>query len=188
MLVDALRSQGQEVLAVREPGGTAAAERIRDLLADPATPLEPLAELLLFCAARADLLGREIRPALQSGITVVCDRFTDSTLAYQGVARGLGSELVARLNAITTGGLSPDLTLYLRLDPKLAHGRAVAAAAGADRFEDEGAAFQEQVARAYDELARSEPERIVTIAAEGSPEDVHDRVMEAVTQRQAGAA
>lgn len=187
LLVEALKAEGREVLAVREPGGTAAAERIRELLADPETPLEPLAELLLFCAARADLLGREIRPALAAGATVVCDRFTDSTLAYQGVARGLGAELVARLNEITTAGLVPDLTFYLRLDPAVAHARAVAAAGRADRFEDEGASFQERVAGAYEELAAAEPGRIAVIEAGGDPEQVHGRVMEALARR-AGAA
>ncbi|HNH87359.1 MAG TPA: dTMP kinase, partial [Solirubrobacterales bacterium] len=95
MLADAL---GASAMTLREPGGTDAAERIRQLLADPETPLDPIAELMLFCAARADLVSRVIRPALEIGRTVICDRFTDSTIAYQGVARGLGIVRVRELS------------------------------------------------------------------------------------------
>lgn len=191
LLADALRRDGHEVLTLREPGGTPAAERVRGLLADPGTPLEPLAELLLFCAARADLVAREIHPALAEGATVICDRFTDSTLAYQGVARGLGVELVAQLNEITTGGLAPDVTIYLRLDPDAAHARAIASAPGGDRFEDEGVAFQDAVAVAYEQLAAENPRRIVAVDASGAPEEVHARVLAALpprADRSAGAA
>jgi dTMP kinase len=183
LLAEALRREGREVLTLREPGGTLAAERVRELLADPDTPLEPLAELLLFCAARADLVGRQIRPALAAGKIVVCDRFTDSTLAYQGVARGLGVDLVSQLNEITTAALAPDLTIYLRLDPDAAHARAVANAPGGDRFEDEGVSFQQAVADAYERLARENPERIVTVDALGTPEQVQARVRSAVEER-----
>lgn len=183
LLADALRRQGREVLTLREPGGTAAAERIRSLLADPETSLEPVAELLLFCAARADLVAREIRPALAAGATVICDRFTDSTLAYQGVARGLGSEPVAQANEIATGGLAPDITFYLRLDPAAAHARAVASAGEGDRFEDEGVDFQRAVAEAYERLAAAEPERIVTVDALGTAEQVQARVLAALAER-----
>lgn len=182
LLAEALRREGREVLTLREPGGTAAAERIRELLADGGTELEPLAELLLFCAARADLVAREIRPALAAGTTVICDRFTDSTLAYQGVARGLGRERVAGLNEIATGGLKPDLTFYLRLAPEQALARALAQEDGGDRFEAEGVAFQETIAVAYDELAAAEPERVTIIDAGGDPDEVHTRVLAGVEQ------
>lgn len=177
LLAEALRREGREVLTLREPGGTVAAERIRELLIDPDTPLEPLAELLLFAAARADLVGKEIRPALERGVVVICDRFTDSTLAYQGVARGLGGDVVSRVNEVAAGGVKPDRTFYLRLDPAEAHARAVAAAGGGDRFEDEGTSFQASVARAYDELAEAEPGRIEVIDATGTVEKVHERVL-----------
>lgn len=180
LLAEELRQEGSEVLTLREPGGTKAAERIRGVLADPDTPLEPLAELLLFCAARADLVAREIRPALAAGTTVICDRFTDSTLAYQGVARGLGAERVAGLNAIATGGLVPDRTVLLRLAPEHSLARALASAEGGDRFEAEGLTFQEAVAGAYDELAAADPERIAVVEAGGSPEQVHGRVLTAL--------
>lgn len=188
LLAEALRHQGCEVLTLREPGGTRSAERIREVLADPETPLEPLAELLLFCAARADLVAREIRPALADGATVICDRFTDSTLAYQGVARGLGAELVAQLNHVATGGLAPSRTVYLRLDPERALARAVASAEGEDRFEAEGVGFQSVVAAAYDELAAAHPERIVAVDAAGTPDQVHSRVLAALEVAAEGEA
>lgn len=180
LLADALRREGRAVLTLREPGGTKAAERIRGLLADPETPLEPLAELLLFCAARADLVAREIRPALAAGTTVICDRFTDSTLAYQGVARGLGTERVEQLNRVATGGLEPERTFYLRLDPEKALARALATEDGGDRFEAEGLAFQRAVAGAYEELAAAHPGRITVIDADGTPEQISARVLEAI--------
>ena len=165
-----------DAVLVREPGGTDAAERIRDLLADPALELDPVAELMLFCAARADLVRGVIRPALDAGRTVVCDRFADSTTAYQGGARGLGSELAERFSAAATGGLEPDLTLLLKIDPEQAAHRS----AGDDRFESAGLEFQRAVSSAYEDLADRHPERIVVIDAGGSVEEVHDLVMDAV--------
>src|SRR4029077_3055825 len=140
---------GADTVAIREPGGTGAAERIRDLLADPGLELEPLAEMLLFLAARADLTERVIRPALEAGRTVVSDRFSDSSVAYQGAARGLGVGEVIGLCDTATDGLWPDLTLLLRVDPELGHGRA----GGDDRFESEGLELQRAVAQAYEEIA-----------------------------------
>lgn len=173
------RALGASAMTLREPGGTDAAERIRQLLADPATPLDPTAELLLFCAARADLVSRVIRPALEVGRTVICDRFTDSTIAYQGVARGLGIVRVRELSEVATGGLSPDLTLLLRIDPAYGLDRAQSD----DRFEAEGVRFQERVAEAYEDIARREPGRVVPIDATGSPEDVHRLILAEVEAR-----
>jgi dTMP kinase len=182
LLAEAL---GPETLLLREPGGTPAGERVRDLLKDPATELDPRAELLLFCAARAELCARVVRPALAAGRSVVCDRFVDSTVAYQGAARGLGTDLVEDLNEIAIAGSLPDLTVLLRIDPGLAEARGQQRLAegepdGADRFEGEGPAFQSLVAEAYDELASRHPDRIVVVDAEGSVAEVHDRVIEAV--------
>lgn len=174
LLAEAL---GPETVAIREPGGTEAAERIRELLADPALALEPLAELLLFCAARADLTERVIRPALEAGRDVVCDRFSDSTVAYQGAARGLGVGEAINLCDTATDGLWPDLTLMLRIDPEAALGRAE----GRDRFEAEGLRLQRAVAAAYDEIAAIAPDRVVAVDAAGTVEEVHERVMEAVS-------
>jgi dTMP kinase len=180
LLVEAL---GEGTVAIREPGGTDAAERIRELLADPAVPLEPLAELMLFLAARADLTERVIRPALEEGQVVVADRFSDSSVAYQGAARGLGVGEVIGLCEMATDGLWPDLTLLLRIDPETGLGRAD----GEDRFEQEGLALQQEVATAYDEIAVIASDRVVAIDATGSVEEVHKRVLEAVDERRGAA-
>jgi len=177
LLAEAL---GPETVAIREPGGTDAAERIRSLLADPGVELEPLAELLLFCAARADLTERVIRPALEAGRDVVCDRFSDSSVAYQGAARGLGVGEVISLCDTATDGLWPDLTLLLRVDPEVGLGRAD----GEDRFEAEGLELQRAVAAAYEEIAAIAADRVVAIDASGSVEEVHRRVMDAVRSHQ----
>ena len=176
LLVEAL---GPDTVPIREPGGTEAAERIRDLLADPAVPLEPLAELMLFCAARADLTERVIRPALEAGRTVVSDRFSDSSVAYQGAARGLGVGEVIGLCDTATDGLWPDLTLLLKLEPETGLGRAE----GEDRFESEGLDLQRAVAEAYEEIAIIASDRVVVIDADGTVDEVHARVMEAVRGR-----
>jgi dTMP kinase len=189
MLHEAL---GSGARLLREPGGTEVAERIRELLKDPAVELDPRAELLLFCAARAELCARVVRPALQEGRDVVCDRFIDSTVAYQGAARGLGVQTVEALNEVAIAGCSPHLTVLLRIDPERAEARgqqrlAAGQADGSDRFEGEGIQFQRAVAAAYDELAERHPDRIVPIDAEASVEQVHDRVMAVVAQAQARA-
>lgn len=176
LLAEAL---GPETLLIREPGGTAAAERVRELLADPALEIDPFAELLLFSAARADLLARVVRPALEDGGNVVADRFADSSVAYQGGARGLGTSHVLSLVDTTIDGLWPDLTLYLRIDPEVGLGRAV----GDDRFEAEGLELQRAVVEAYDEIAQIASDRVVVIDAEGTVEEVHARVMDAVKDR-----
>jgi dTMP kinase len=179
LLAEAL---GPRTVAIREPGGTEAAERVRELLADPALALEPLAELLLFLAARADLTERVIRPALEEGREVVADRYSDSSVAYQGAARGLGVGEVIGLCEAATDGLWPDLTLLLKLDPEVARARSE----GRDRFEAEGLELQRAVATAYEEIAYIASDRVVTIDATGSVEEVHERVMEAVGEHRAG--
>lgn len=180
LLVEAL---GEGTVAIREPGGTEAAERIRELLADPSVELEPLAELMLFLAARAEVTERVIRPALESGRNVVADRFSDSSVAYQGAARGLGVGEVIGLCEAATDGLWPDLTILLKLDPETGLGRAK----GDDRFEQEGLGLQRAVAEAYEEIAIIASDRVVVVDASGSVEEVHERVMEAVNER-VGAA
>jgi dTMP kinase len=178
LLVEAL---GPETIAIREPGGTDAAERIRELLADPSFEIDPFAELLLFSAARADLVSRVIRPALEAGKIVVADRFADSSVAYQGGARGLGTSHVLSLTDTVIDGLWPDLTLLLKVDPELGLGRAESD----DRFEAEGLDLQRAVAEAYEEIAIIASDRVVVLDAAGSVEEVHERVMEAVRSRQA---
>jgi dTMP kinase len=175
LLAEAL---GPETLLVREPGGTDVAERIRELLAEPGLELDPMAELLLFCAARADLVARQIRPALEAGRDVVADRFADSSVAYQGGARGLGSAQVVTLTDAATEGLWPDLTVLLQIDPELGLSRA----AGDDRFESEGLELQRAVAEAYEELAIVAADRVVVVDGNGTVEEVHERVMRAVRE------
>jgi dTMP kinase len=166
---------GPDAVLLREPGHTDAGERIRDLLKDPAIELTAEAELLLFEAARAELVRRVIVPALAEGRNVVCDRYVDSTVAYQGVARGLGVELVERLNQIAVGDCMPQLTILLRVEPEVAAGRHGSAG---DRFEAEGIDFQRRVAAAYDDLAARHSERIKVVDAEAPPDAVLERVRE----------
>ncbi len=173
MLCDAL---GDEALPVREPGGTPVGERVREVLKDPGLELGPEAEALLFAAARAELVSRVIRPALEDGRVVVSDRFLDSSLAYQGHARGLGVEEVERINRFATGGLEPDLTILLWIEPAAAAARA----GDADRFEEEGSSLQTAVFRAYEELAAADPARWRRVDADRPPEAVHAEVLELV--------
>jgi dTMP kinase len=170
LLADAL---GDQALAVREPGGTPAGEQVRALLKDAAVPLGAEAEALLFAAARAELVARVIRPALEDGRVVVSDRFLDSSLAYQGGARGLGVGEVERINRFATGGLVPDLTFLLDLDPAAAAARA----GERDRFEDEGSALQQAVRESYEELVAADPGRWRRVDAARSPEEVHAEVL-----------
>ncbi|HEX2160508.1 MAG TPA: dTMP kinase [Thermoleophilaceae bacterium] len=182
LLLDAL---GDDAVGVREPGGTAAGERIRDLLKDPAVELSARSEALLFAAARAELVAGVIEPALAAGKVVVSDRFLDSSLAYQGAARGLGIAEVERINGFATGGLRPDLTLLLEIDTAAAGRRG---AVEDDRFEQEGAGLQRQVAAAYEQLVAADPARWRRIDADRDPAAVHADVRAAVeTARRAPA-
>lgn len=182
MLAKAL---GPDTLLIREPGGTEMAEAVRSLLKDPALEMDEKAELLLFSAARADLARRVIKPARAQGRDVVCDRFVDSTAAYQGLARGIGLEVVEELMGFVVGECMPERTVLLRVDPDAAHARgqqrlAAGEADGADRFESKGVEFQRTVAAAYDKIAARHPERISVVDGAGEPDEVHERVLEAV--------
>jgi dTMP kinase len=176
LLADAL---GERARLVREPGGTVEAERIRALVKDPALDFSAIAETLMFGAARAELVGKVIRPALEEGSIVIADRYVDSTVAYQGGARGLGIERVEELNRWITGGLEPDVTFLLDVPAATASERP----AERDRFEDEGEELQRAVAAAYDVLAKRDPERYVRIDATRSVEDVHREVLDCVEKR-----
>jgi dTMP kinase len=165
----ALEERGP-VVVLREPGGVEVSERIRALLTDPALDIHPRTEALLYAAARAQLVSEQLRPLLDAGTTVLLDRFVDSSLAYQGAARGLGVEEIRALNEFGTGGLAPDRTLLLRIDPE--QGRERISGREADRLEREDADFFAAIAAAYDALAAAEPGRIVVIDAGQSPEAV----------------
>lgn len=160
---------GERALFVREPGGTIFSERVRGILKDPEVPLSPRAEALLFAAARADLVASVIRPALDEGKIVIADRFIDSSLAYQGVARGLGVDAVKDLNHWAADALMPNMTLLIEIDPVVAISRG---AEEHDRFEDEGATFQRKVANAYDQLATDNPDRIIRVDGDRGPDEV----------------
>ncbi len=181
------RADGLDVVTCREPGGTALGERLRTALlgADGAAP-DPRAELLAFAAARAQLVAEVIRPALDRGAIVLCDRYADSTVAYQHHGRGLPRETVDAVNAAATGGLAPDLTLLLDLPP--AEGLRRAGRAG-DYMERENLAFHERVRAGYLELARSVPERWRLLDASRGAQDVADEAWgEVVRTAQLGPA
>jgi dTMP kinase len=173
-----LREEGFEVEVCREPGGTRVGERLRDLLLDHDTGrVEPRTEALLFAAARSQLVATVIRPALEAGKVVLCDRFVDSSLAYQGVARGLGEQDVLTLNVWATQGLFPDLVVLLHLEPEQGMSRAQG---DPDRIESEDAAFHAKVADAYLRIAEEHPERFAVVDAGKPEEEVHKEVAEAL--------
>ena len=154
---------------LREPGGVALAERVRQVVKDPALRVGARAEALLYAAARAQIVEEALAPLLRRGTTVVLDRFVDSSLAYQGAGRALGVEAVRAINDFATGGLRPDRTLLLRLDPALARERADGRGEAVDRLEAEGEEFFAAIARAYDELAAADPARWVVLDARRTP-------------------
>jgi dTMP kinase len=172
-LADALRARGVgEVELLREPGGVTAAERVRELVKDPQLELGARAEALLYAAARAQLVEQALAPVLERGAWVLLDRFVDSSLAYQGAARGLGIDAVRAINAFAPGGLAPDRTLLLALDPALGRRRQDGRGEAPDRLEREGDAFFAAIADAYAQLAAAEPQRIRVLDASAAPGDV----------------
>jgi dTMP kinase len=182
-LAEVLTSLGIPVLLTREPGGTPGAEAIRTLLLDPAsTRWSTLTETLLLLAARHDHVLRQVEPALRTGEWVLCDRFSDSTRVYQGVAGSVGVALVDQLHQIIFGGLSPDLTLILDVPVTTGLARRQAST-GENRFERMPETFHEQVRQGFLALARAEPERCVVIDATASEDAVADRIRRTVEQR-----
>lgn len=179
LLAEVLLARGREVVRLREPGGTPISEKIRALLLDPANAeMSPECELLLYEASRAQLTRQVIEPALARGTVVLCDRYYDSTYAYQAGGRGLDETLVRQSNVLGSCGRVPDRTLVLDLDPALGYARATAA--GADRMEAEGLAFQERVRAAYLRLASEEPARVRVVDAAGEKGAVTARLIAAL--------
>jgi dTMP kinase len=172
LLADSLRGEGRDVVATREPGGTPAGERIRELLLEGGE-IAPWTEAALFAAARAQLVDEVIRPALARGADVICDRYIDSSLAYQGIARGLGVERVLELNLLATSGLLPDRTFFLAISPEDTTGRKDAEP---DRIEREGDEFAAIVDQGYRELAAIFAKRVVTIDATMPASDISREV------------
>jgi dTMP kinase len=176
LLAGQLREEGVDVVLTREPGGTELGEAVRELVLHGGH-VAPWAEAALYAAARAQHVDEVIRPALARGATVVCDRYLDSSVVYQGVARGLGLERVLELNLTVVDGLLPDRTVLLRLEPSAA---ALRLGTDLDRIEREGAAFLERVHEAYDELATRFPERYVVVDAARSPAELAEEIHGAV--------
>jgi dTMP kinase len=183
-LLERLTARGVDARLMREPGGVEASERIRELVKDPTLTVGARAEALLYAAARAQLVEQALVPALESGAWVLLDRFVDSSLAYQGAGRGLGVEAVRELNLFATGGLTPDRTLLLSLDPDVARARASdrseATGEAPDRLELEGQEFFARIREAYLALAAAEPERVRVLDASAAPEAVLDQALVAL--------
>jgi dTMP kinase len=168
-----------DATVLREPGGVELSERIRALVSDPALEVDPRAEALLYAAARAQLVAEKLRPLLRDGATVLLDRFIDSSLAYQGGGRELGVEEIRALNAFGTGGLTPDRTLLLRIDPVA--GLARIAGREADRLERAGGEFFARVAQTYDALAAADPARFIVLDATEPPDTVLANALQALS-------
>ena len=202
-LAAALRGAGHKVVETREPGGTATGEKIRRVLLDSATEgLSPLAEMALMFASRAQHIAEVIQPALDHGQIVLCDRFTDSTEAYQGSGRKLGSEAVLKLHHVLCGDLQPDLTILLDSDPAMSVGRARRRNRRAwhrannsanknankhhvdeNRFEQQNRGFFTRVREGYRAIAAREPQRVVAVDASGTPSQTHRRIADVIGRK-----
>jgi dTMP kinase len=186
LLQERFREAAQSTLLIREPGSTAIGEKIRDIIVDVENAeMTATTEMLLYAAARAPLVDEVIRPALSEGQIVICDRYLDSSLVYQGVGRQLG-ETVAAVNAYATLGLLPDLTILLNVDPDRAILRATASGTAADRIESAGDAYHRSVYEAYLNLAAREPDRIVSFDASGSIAEIAADIWQTVSLKLAG--
>lgn len=185
LLAEALRGQGREVVVTREPGGTPGAEAIRHLLLDPqGTAWSLRSEALLFAAARANHVEALIRPALDRGAWVVCDRYIDSTRAYQGGEGRLADDEIMAIHRLGSEGFMPHLTLLITVDPVIVAQRlSVRDAAGSDRIGGRDAEYHAAVARRFATIAAAEPDRVVTIDGNGNADDVHGAIMQAISQR-----
>ncbi|MBZ5589533.1 MAG: dTMP kinase [Acidobacteriia bacterium] len=183
LLARCLQARGLPVVTTREPGGTPLGERVRDVLLDPSLAPVAVGELFLLEAARSQVVAEVVAPALSAGNFVLCDRFADSSVAYQAGARGVDRTEVERLNALACAGVVPDRTLVFDLDVELALARArhrPTTTAVNRRFEDEAISFHRAVAAAYHDLAHREPHRVVLVDARGTPDEVHARALAAV--------
>ena len=184
LLNNFLRTRGFNVLLTREPGGTKLGLRLREALLDATEEVDPLTELLVFAADRAQHVRRVLIPALEHGEVVISDRYADATVAYQGAGRGFSPELIAQIVQLATGGLKPDLTLLFDVSieesitrtTRRSNGKNTAAKSGRDRLDIEHAEFHARVRNAYLEIAKAEPERVKVIDTSGSVDQTHDRV------------
>ena len=186
LLKDELAGLDLPVFFTREPGGTTAAEHIRALVLDPGLEMGPWSEAYLYAAARAELVTREILPRLERGETVVCERFLDSSVAYQGYGRGLGARAVRDLNSWAVGTIVPDRTFYLRLDPEERARRARKSDAPLDRIERVGDEFVGRVEAGFEEISRAEPARVRVLDASLLPGELAGAVREEILRLGAG--
>ncbi|NBB17396.1 dTMP kinase [Caulobacter sp. SLTY] len=183
-LAERLKALGHELVLTREPGGSPGAEAIRDIVLNgPPERWSPVTETLLMYASRRDHIERVIRPALADGKVVICDRFADSTRAYQGAGGQVDPRLIDTLETTVLEGLKPDLTLILDLSVEEGLARAMSRGGGEDRFEAKGAAFHERLRQAFLEIARNDPGRCVVLSADRSPEAVEADIRAAVEPR-----
>lgn len=183
MLASELRLRRMDVVTTREPGGTPLGNRLRAALLDSQEQIDPLAELLLYAADRAQHVRALIRPALETGHIVLSDRYADATMAYQGAGRGFSQELITQVVALATGGLKPDLTLIFDLsvaESSVRRARRTYHERSGDRLDAEDATFHSRVRDAYLQIAAAEPERVRVLNASDSVEETHVRVMEVV--------
>lgn len=181
LLAQALTDQGREVVLTREPGGTPAAESIRELVLDPQNAgLDARAEALLFAAARAEHVAALIRPALRRGATVICDRFIDSSVAYQGLGRDLGAQQIRDLSAWASDNLLADVTIVLDIDPVVGLSRAGQVSDAPDRMESEALSFHQMVREAFLASAAASPDRYVVLDATAPAEQLHEAILERI--------
>lgn len=190
LLARSLKARGLEVVLTRQPGGTQVGERVRDiLLANTSVGLVPLAEMLLYAADRAQHVTELIKPSLEAGRIVISDRYTDSTVAFQGYGRGLDLEVINELNRLATSGLNPDLTILLSVTPEAARARFDSRHSkddthkGMTRFEEESLDFHERVRAGYEKLVKDYPERIQVVDASGTREETQEKLIAVVMSR-----
>ena len=184
MLVPALEEQGLDIVRTREPGGTDIGDQIRSVIMDMKNKsMDPRAEILLFCASRAQLVSELIRPSLASGKIVLCDRYADSTMAYQGYGHGLDRTVLKNLLEFATGGLKPDLTILLDISAEAGLRRRITNHDEWNRMDDYALQFHERVRKGYLEMATAEPVRFAVINADRSKEEIHDEIVAVIMRK-----
>ncbi len=184
LLVERLKQQGDDVVFLREPGGTAVSEKIRTLLLDKSLlDMTDMAELFLFSAARCQVVQEVIRPALAEGKIVVCDRFYDSTTAYQGYGRGLDLEHIRLINKLATGGLVPELTFIVEIPVQEVLARRIRAGSSPDRMESSGDRFYQNAVQGYRTIAEMEPQRCILLDGTQPVQHVHEKIWTIIQQR-----
>ena len=189
LLADFIRQQGYEVLTTREPGGTSIGDQIRSVIMELGnTSMHPRTEILLFCAARAQIVEEVLRPALARGVVVISDRYADSTLAYQGYGHGVDLEELRRLLAFTTGGLKPDLTLLIDVDAEIGLKRRQNCGGEWNRLDAYAVSFHRRVREGYHQLAQAEPDRWHTIDGSQTPEMVQSNLRRVVAEKLSSSA